>query len=461
MTTKELAHDVVRRLRERGYQALLVGGCVRDLLLGRDPKDYDVATDARPEQIVEVFPGSGLVGAQFGVVMVRGKGSADDYIAVEVATFRSDLEYRDGRRPEGVLFESSPREDALRRDFTINGLFLDPVSGEKFDYVGGMADLANHVIRAIGNPKTRFQEDHLRLIRAVRFAARFGFRIDPLTLDAMREMAPAIRKVAPERVRDELVRILTEGGARYGFELLDASGLLVEILPEISAMKGVEQPPEFHPEGDVWIHTMMMLEGLDHPTPALAMGVLLHDVGKPSTFRVADRIRFDGHVEAGVRLGREILSRLRFSNEDTEQALSLVDNHMKFKDVGKMRESTLKKFLRLPRFDEHLALHRLDCLSSNRRMETWEILQKRYDETSREELKPPPLITGRDLIIEGYEPGPRFSEMLGAVEDAQLEGRITTREEALGFVRQAFGQRASLQSATNESMGGRDGHPEA
>jgi poly(A) polymerase len=260
-------------------------------------------------------------------------------------------------------------------------------------------------------------------------------------------MAPAIRKVAPERVRDELVRILTEGSARYGFELLDASGLLVEILPEISAMHGVEQPPEFHPEGDVWIHTMMMLEGLDHPTPALAMGVLLHDVGKPSTFRVADRIRFDGHVEAGVRMGREILTRLRFSGEDTEQALALVDNHMKFKDVGKMRESTLKKFLRLPRFDEHLALHRLDCLSSNRNTETWEVLKKRYDETSREELKPPPLITGRDLIAEGYQPGPRFSEMLGAVEDAQLEGRIATREEALGLVRQTFG---TLYSATNE-----------
>jgi putative nucleotidyltransferase with HDIG domain len=433
MTTKDLATHVILRLRQRGYQGYLVGGCVRDLLLGREPKDYDVATDARPDQIVALFPRSGLVGVQFGVVLVR-----EEDAVVEVATYRSDLDYLDGRRPEGVRFESSPREDALRRDFTINGLFLDPVSGEKFDFVGGIADLHDRVIRAIGDPVFRFQEDHLRLIRAVRFAARLRFTIEPRTFAAMQQLAPAIRKVAPERVRDELIRILTEGGARYGFELLDSSGLLQEILPEISALKGVEQPPQFHPEGDVWTHTMMMIDGLDHPTPALAMGVLLHDVGKPATFRVADRIRFDGHVEVGVRMAREILTRLRFSSDDIEQIVALVENHMKFKNVGKMRESTVKRFLRMPRFEEHLALHRLDCLNSNGRLDSWEMLRQKLAETPPEVLKPAPLLTGHDLIAEGFTPGPRFRKVLAEVEDAQLEGRIRSREEALELVRREW-----------------------
>ena len=433
MTAKDLSTSVIRRLREHGYQALLVGGCVRDLLLNREPKDYDVATDARPDRIVAMFPRAGLVGAQFGVVLVR-----EEDAVIEVATFRSDLQYVDGRRPEGVRFESSPREDALRRDFTINGLFLDPISGENFDYVGGTDDLRAGVIRAIGDPLQRFQEDHLRLIRAVRFAARLRFSIEPLTFSGLRTLAPAIRRVAPERVRDELLRILLEGGARYGFELLDASGLLQEILPEVSAMKGVEQPPEFHPEGDVWTHILMMLDGLDHPSPALAMGVLLHDVGKPPTFRVADRIRFDGHVEVGVRMAREILTRLKFSSDDTEQALALVENHMKFRDAGRMRGSTLKRFLRLPRFDEHLALHRLDCLNSNGKLETWEMLRQKLADTPPEQLKPPPLLTGNDLIAAGFQPGPRFGEVLSAIEDAQLEGSITTRAEALALAREVW-----------------------
>jgi len=436
-SSRDLAKEVIERLRSQGHEALLVGGCVRDLLLGRDAKDYDVATEAHPEEIAALFPRSGLVGAQFGVVLVR-----DDDAVVEVATFRSDLEYRDGRRPEGVHFERNPREDALRRDFTINGLFLEPGSGEVLDYVGGREDLRNRVIRAIGDPEVRFREDHLRLLRAVRFAARLGFTIEPRTMEAMRELAPSILRVAPERVRDELIRILTEGGARYGFELLDASGLLEQVLPEIAAMKGVEQPPEFHPEGDVWTHTLMMLESLDHPTPALAIGVLLHDVGKPSTFRVAERIRFDGHVEAGVRIGRQILNRLRFSNDDCEQILALIDNHMKFADVNRMRESTLKRFLRLPKFEEHLELHRLDCLNSNGRLETWQMLRKRLEETPPEVLKPAPLISGRDLIEAGYRPGPKFRRALAAVEDAQLEGRIQSREDAMELARKIFAKDA-------------------
>jgi poly(A) polymerase len=430
MTAKDLSTSVVQRLREHGYQALLVGGCVRDLLLNREPKDYDVATDAHPDQIIALFPRAGLVGAQFGVVLVREQDAQ-----VEVATFRSDLAYVDGRRPEGVRFETNPREDALRRDFTVNGLFLDPLSGEQFDYVGGMRDLREGIIRAIGDARLRFHEDHLRLIRAVRFAARLRFTIEPVTFAAIAEWAPAIRRVAAERVRDELLRILSEGGARYGFELLDRSGLLQEILPEIAAMKGVEQPPEFHPEGDVWTHTLMMLDGLDAPSTALAMGVLLHDVGKPPTFRVADRIRFNGHVEVGVRMARDILARLKFSHDDTEQILALVENHMKFKDAARMRESTLKRFLRLPRFAEHLALHRLDCLNSNGHLETWEMLRHKFEETPQEQLKPPPLINGNDLIAEGFEPGPRFGKVLSAVEDAQLEGRLASKEEALEFAR--------------------------
>ena len=297
MDSEALARQVIAKLRGAGHQAFLVGGCVRDLLLGVKPKDFDIATDARPDRIMDLFPRSGRVGAHFGVVLVR-----DVFDQVEVATFRSDHDYLDGRHPEQVRFESDPREDVLRRDFTINGLMMDPDTGRVLDFVDGRGDLARGVIRAIGDPNARFREDHLRLLRGVRFAARFGFEIEPATFDAMRRDHALILKVAMERVREELVRILTEGGARRGFELLDASGMLADLLPEVAAMKGVAQPPEYHPEGDVWQHTLLLLEQLRQPTPTLALGALLHDVGKPPTFRVADRIRFDGHVEEGVRL---------------------------------------------------------------------------------------------------------------------------------------------------------------
>src|SRR5689334_2920757 len=306
-TSEQLAHDVVRRLRSAGYAAWLVGGCVRDLLLGRHPKDFDVATSARPDVVTELFERSEQVGAHIGVVLVR-----EEAAQVEVATFRSDHEYSDGRRPDRVHFETDPRQDVLRRDFTINALLLDPDTGEVLDYAGGRSDLEQRIVRAIGDPEIRFREDHLRLLRAVRFAARLNFRIEPGTMAAMQKMHSLILKVSAERVRDELVRILTEGGARYGFELLDQSGLLADLLPEVAAMKGVEQPPEFHPEGDVWVHTLLLLDKLRDPTPTLALGALLHDVGKPPTFRVAERIRFDGHVEEGVKLARGILTRLRF-----------------------------------------------------------------------------------------------------------------------------------------------------
>ncbi len=433
MQSEALARTILRKLRDAGYQAYLVGGCVRDLLLGHNPKDFDVATDAQPARLLELFPNSGLVGAHFGVVLVRDGGAQ-----VEVATFRSDHDYSDGRRPARVQFETDPREDVLRRDFTINGLLLDPETNQVLDYVGGQGDLRDRVIRAIGDPDARFREDHLRLLRAVRFAARLGFVIEDATFAAIRRHHALIRTVSAERVRDELVRILTEGGARRGFELLDATHMLEDLLPEVAAMKGVEQPPEFHPEGDVWVHTLMLLEKLDRASPSLAVGALLHDVGKPPTFRVAERIRFDGHVEEGVRLGHGILSRLRFSHKDTEQVEALIANHMRFKDVPRMKESTLKRFLRLPCFEEHLELHRLDCLASHRHLENYELVKRKLQEFSEEQLKPKPLVTGRDLIVEGYVPGPLFSEMLSAVEDAQLEGRIASREEGLELVRKLF-----------------------
>jgi tRNA nucleotidyltransferase/poly(A) polymerase len=428
-TSKEIAESIIAGLRARGFQAYLVGGCVRDLLLGTVPKDFDVATDATPEQVLNLYPDAQLVGAHFGVVLVSLQGAS-----IEVATFRSDHAYLDGRRPLGVTFESDPRQDAIRRDFTINAMFLDPESNAVLDYVGGMADLDARLIRAIGDPQLRFREDHLRMLRAVRFAARLNFQIEPATLAAIRAMRREIRTVSAERIRDELVRILTEGGARRGFELLDTSGLLIEILPEIAAMKGVKQPPEFHPEGDVWTHTLMMLEGLPKgASPTLALGVLLHDVGKPSTFRVAERIRFDGHVEAGVALARTILTRLRFSNDDITQVENLVANHMRFKDVRKMKESTLKRFLRLDRFEEHLELHRLDCESSHGMLDNFDFVRARREALGDEEISPERLLTGKDLIDAGLTPGPEFGQILNAVEDAQLEGRVSTKAEALAL----------------------------
>ena len=323
MSGAELAGRIVRKLQASGHQGWLVGGCVRDRLLGREAGDWDVATDARPERIMELFPRSGRVGAHFGVVLVRDEGCE-----VEVATFRSDRAYSDGRRPDSVLFESDPRQDALRRDFTVNALFLDPVTGRLLDFVDGRTDLQRRLIRAIGDPEARFAEDRLRLLRAVRFAARLGFEIEPVTRDAVRHAHALIHTVSAERIRDELIRILTEGGARRGFELLDETGLLAAILPEVAAMKGVAQPPEYHPEGDVWTHTLMLLEMLERPTATLALGALLHDVGKPATFRVAERIRFDGHVEAGVEIARRILHRLRFSNHDIGQVLEIGRAHV-------------------------------------------------------------------------------------------------------------------------------------
>ncbi len=425
----DLAVDLIRTLRGHGHQAYLVGGCVRDRLLGVAPKDYDVSTDATPDAITQYFPDADRVGAHFGVILVT---RARD-VQVEVATFRSEGGYTDGRRPSQVRFETDPALDAQRRDFTINGLMEDPFSGEILDFVGGRADLDRGIIRAIGEPERRFEEDHLRMLRAVRFAARLRFSIEPGTLIAIREQAHCVSKISAERVRDEILLMLTEGSARQGFELLDSSGLLAHVLPEVKAFQGVQQPPEFHPEGDVWAHILLMLSELREPTPTLAAGVLLHDVGKPPTFRVAERIRFDGHAEVGAEMTQRILARLKFSNEDNERITSLVANHMRFKDVLQMRLSTLKRFLSLPHFEEHLELHRLDCLASNGRTDSYRYVLTKLKEFKHSELHPPKLITGRDLIRAGYRPGPAFGEALQAVETAQLEGQIDTPEEALAL----------------------------
>jgi poly(A) polymerase len=430
-------------LRSAGHEALLAGGCVRDALLGREALDYDVATDATPEQVLTLFPDALTVGAQFGVVLVLRDASK-----VEVATFRADAGYSDGRHPDKVVYSKTAEEDVQRRDFTINGLLMRPETEEILDFVGGKADLKAGLVRAIGKPERRFDEDKLRLMRAVRFAARFGFAIEPKTLAAIQSHAAKLTIVSAERLRDELTKILTEGKARRGFELLDEAGLLLPVLPEVAAMKGVQQPPQYHPEGDVWRHTLMMIEGLQAGCSAtLAWGVLLHDVGKPPTFRpiseTGDRIRFDNHVDVGVKMAEVMCRRFRFSNEETEQILALIANHMKFKDVGQMRTSTLKRFVRLPRFDEHMALHRLDCLSSHRRLDAYDFVGRLLKETPPERIYPHRLLTGEDLTAMGYRPGPVFSQILRSLEDAQLEGEIESVEEAREHVRRLFRQKKS------------------
>src|SRR6266853_63325 len=409
MPARELADQICATLRRSGHQAYLVGGCVRDILLDRDPSDYDISTDARPERVQELFPRSRGVGAKFGVILI-----VEDGAEVEVATFRSDIGYSDGRHPDHVVYSDSPKDDVRRRDFTINGLLMDPATREVLDFVDGRADLRAGIVRAIGDPRERFAEDKLRMMRAVRFAARFSFQIDPDTLAAAQGLSAQVTQVSPERIREELTKLLTEGAARRGFELLDETGLLAAVLPEIARMKGVEQPPQYHPEGDVWIHTRMMLEKLPpNCSSTLAWGVLLHDVGKPPTFAPANgpgtRIRFDGHVEVGARMAERICRELR--------------------------QATLKRFVRLPRFEEHLELHRLDCLSSHGSLDAYEFVRDFLAKTPPEQVRPPRLVTGDDLKEMGMPPGPRFKEILLAVEEAQLDGRFSDRESALEFAR--------------------------
>jgi len=443
---KDYAISIIRILRDHNHQAYLVGGCVRDLQLGHEPADYDVTTDATPDQVMQIFPETYAVGAKFGVVLVPVRDAASN--TVEVATYRSDIGYSDGRHPDQVRFSKRAQEDVERRDFTINGLLLDPITNEVLDFVGGRKDLEAGIIRTIGRPELRFAEDKLRMLRAVRFAARFGYTIETETFAAIQKLAAGIDRISRERVRDELTKMLTGGHARQAFLLLDETGLLQQALREISAMKGVQQPAEFHPEGDVFVHTLLLLENLPQPCPpTLAWGALLHDVGKPPTFRVApDRIRFDNHVDVGVKMAEEICLRLRFSNDDTEQILALVANHMRFSHVSQMKESTFKRFVRMPHFDQHIELHRLDCQASHRNLASYNLTREKISAIPPETIRPAPLITGGDLIAAGYLPGPRFKEILSQVEDAQLEGRLQSKESALEFVRREFSLPASHSS---------------
>ncbi len=423
---------IVRQLKGARHQAYLVGGCVRDLLMGKPPKDFDVATSARPEQVARLFPRTIPVGAQFGVLLVlKGK------FQYEVATFRTDVGTKDGRHPEGVVF-SSPKEDALRRDFTVNGLFYDPLTRKVIDYVGGQEDLKRRLIRAIGDPARRFREDRLRMLRAVRFTATLNFAIDDDTFMAIQKEAHEITAVSAERIRDELVKLFTGPHPGLGLQRLDESGLLKVILPEVQKMKGVAQPPEFHPEGDVYTHTKLLLDQLKNPSAVLAFGALLHDVGKPATFKIADRIRFDGHDKVGEGIAHKVLRHLRFSNAETQAICQLVANHMKFKDVRQMRLSTLKRFIGAPTFPEELKLHRADCMASHGDLSNWRFLRTKIKEIKPEAVRPKPLINGHDLLTMGYPQGPLIGTILKAVEEKQLEGELTLKEEALRWVDAEF-----------------------
>ena len=402
---------------------------MRDLLLKINPKDFDIATDAVPDRVRALLPRAIPVGAKFGVMIVVEEGEN-----FEVATFRADHGYQDGRRPEKVEFTNA-KEDAVRRDFTVNGLFYDPVSKKVLDWVGGQKDLKKRVIRAIGDPARRFTEDKLRMLRALRFASVLGFKIEPKTFAAVRKLAKKIHEVSHERVRDELLKMFTGPDPALALTLLDKSGLLKEVLPEVEKMKGVEQPRQFHPEGDVFRHTKLLMAQLKRPDPVLAFGCLLHDVGKPATFKRADRIRFNGHETVGARMADQILTRLRFSNEFKEKVVACVDGHMRFKDVKLMRESTLKKFMQRPTFDTELAQHRIDCLASHGDLSQWRFLKKKIKTFSREEIKPTPLLTGKDLLALGYAEGPMIGKLLRALEEAQLENKVLTRETALEFVK--------------------------
>ena len=441
----DTAKKIVLELRKAGYEAYFVGGSVRDLLSDLTPQEFDIVTSALPEDVRQLFSKTIPVGERFGIMLV-----IEDGHPFEVATYRTENDYQDGRRPARVTLAKSAELDVQRRDFTINGLLMDPLSGEILDFVNGRSDLEARIIRTIGDPDERFSEDHLRMLRAVRFAANLGYAIDPDTLSAIKKNAVMIRRISAERIRDELTKILTRGNSRRGLELLADTGLLTALLPDVEAMQGVFQPERFHPEGDVWEHTLCMLRFLsdleDHlrADVRLAWAVLLHDIGKPLTqSRNETGIHFYGHCEKGEELAQSILLRLRFSKTDGETILSLIRNHMHFMNVRQMRANRLKRFLRMPDFDLHLELHRLDCLASHGYLDSYEFCKAKLSELPEELLRPARLLTGNDLQALGFSPGPLFSEILHAVEDAQLEGELHTREEAVAFVKKKWGKERS------------------
>ena len=429
----ERAVEIVRRLQAAGHEAFFVGGCVRDAQLGREPEDFDIATSAGPAQVEALFPRTVPVGRQFGVMIVLA--GPDQF---QVAAFRAEHGYLDGRHPTAVRF-SDAREDALRRDFTVNGLFFDPVGGELHDWVGGRADLRARVLRTIGAPEDRFAEDHLRLLRAVRFAAQLDFALDPATMAAVQANAPSIQTVSAERIRDELLKLFQPPHAARGFELLRDSRLLGHILPEVAAFAGCQQSPDYHPEGDVFEHIRRMLAGLpaDAP-PALAWAVLLHDVGKPVTASgdpATGQMHFYGHEKVGAELARGLLTRLRFPRKQIEELAAVVEQHMQFKDVRQMRKATLRRLLLRPTFPLELALHRLDCLGSHGRLDHYEFLVAEAEALARQPAIKPPLLTGDDLLALGLRSGPEIGALLAEARDRQLQDELRTRTEALAWLR--------------------------
>jgi poly(A) polymerase len=432
---EQTARNICARLCEHGHIAYFAGGCVRDMVRGLTPKDFDVATDAPPEVVQKIFPRTYAVGAKFGVIVV-----VENETNFEVATFRSDHAYIDGRRPTSVHF-STPEEDAKRRDFTINGMFFDPAKNEVIDFVDGRADLDAKLVRAIGDPAQRFAEDRLRMLRAIRFATVLDYKIDGQTWDALIANTNSITEISAERIRDELVKIFLSPNRVRGWDLLDQSGLLRAILPEIEPMKGCEQPEQFHPEGDVFKHTRLMLQLLPEKVSVpLVFSVILHDVAKPVTAKVdpAGRIRFNEHDRVGAAMTEQIMERLRFSRAEIDATVEMVRQHMVFKDVPKMRVAKLKRFMARPTFEEELELHRVDCQSSHGLMDNYEFLQQKREEFANEPIIPPPLVTGDDLIALGMKPSPRFGEILEAVETRQLEGALKDRQQALDWVKAEY-----------------------
>ena len=432
-SNKAAAIDIIGKLQDKGHIAYLAGGCVRDMLRGETPKDYDIATSALPEEITSIFTKTREVGVHFGVVIVIVNNQAFD-----VATFRNDGSYKDGRHPEEVTF-STPQDDTARRDFTVNGIFFDPISEKYIDFVEGKSDIDKKVIRAIGEPNLRFQEDHLRLLRAIRFAARFDYEIEAETWNSIKSNASGISKISKERIRDELTKILLNENRVLGFDLLVESGLMEHIIPEILQLKGCEQPPQFHPEGDVFVHTRLMLSLLkDAPSIELVLSVLLHDIGKPATYSFdeeADRIRFNGHDKLGAEMSEQILRDLKFSNSIIEDVVQMVANHMTFKDVQKMRQSKLKRFMSRSTFNDEIELHRVDCLGSWGGLDNYDFLNKKVVEFANEPIIPQPLLTGKDLIELGWSPGPDLGQTLNSVQDMQLEGKLNSKDEALDWVK--------------------------
>ena len=430
----DFAREVVVELRKAGHKAFCVGGCARDTLLGIEPKEYDITTSATPQEVSEIFPHTVPIGVSFGVILViTGK------YQFEVATFRKDQSYTDGRHPDKVIYSSEEQEDVRRRDFTINGMLYDPIEEEVIDYVDGIRDIKSKIVQTIGDPYERFNEDKLRMMRAIRFSSRYNFELNLDTFQAIEKLAVDITQVSSERIRDEITKIITQSNPGHGLNMLSVSGLLKYILPDVEIMNGVEQPPEFHPEGDVFIHTCLVLDKLHKNqggvvSPELAIGALLHDVGKPPTFSVSDRIRFNGHDKLGADMSKKICRELKFSNKQIEVIYALIRDHLKFKDVFNMKKSTLKRFIGMPHFEEHMALHLADCQASHGLTAAYDFVMQKYNDFEEEEIKPAPLISGRELIEMGYKPGPLFSDILNFVEEAQLEGEITNTQEAIEAV---------------------------